>query len=459
MEAAVNLTYRTIRIFALVVTAVLFIVVKASAQEPRSTDAEVISCSPAPCVFPPTQASPLTAGGAVDAPVASDPKNPGHLLVGSYDGNCYRYSGVLGVFASSDGGSQWTQSCFEASGFYTSDGSPRVGYDLKGQAYASGDYQHDGYHTGFIAVQRSVDGVHWSSPVKALWEGFEPYYSSLAIDNNPGSPFANSVYVSGLVNTANGQRVFASHSNDGGSTWQAVPVAPVQVYPAQGAWTSLSVGKDGTVYLAWMYCNSGPGFCGDDNGYVILTKSSDGGNSWSYPTLITTVVLNHGSLPNSNAAILDWPSIAIDNTTGPHSGTLYVAAYSWTGTFLQVRVVRSTDGGNTWSTPVDVAPGITHDQFYPWLSVSPTGLVGVMWLDRRNDPANIKYQAFAGISNDGGASFQPNVQLTQSFSNPDDVSYADYMGSTWDGANDFIAAWTDSSSGVAQDMVGGIRLK
>ena len=104
-----------------------------------------------------------------------------------------------------------------------------------------------------------------------------------------------------------------------------------------------------------------------------------------------------------------------------------------------------------------------RDQFFPALSVSPKGLVGVSWLDRRNDPNNIDYQAFAAISTDGGRTF-PNTQLTQAFSNPDNNGtgnnwMGDYTGNTWAGS-DFIAAWMDSSNGVdMQEVVGGVRLK
>jgi len=58
------------------------------------------------------------------------------------------------------------------------------------------------------------------------------------------------------------------------------------------------------------------------------------------------------------------------------------------------------------------------------------GLVGVSWLDRRNDPANIDYQAFAAISSDGGMSFGENVQLTTAFSNPNVNGYPnnEWMG-------------------------------
>jgi len=91
----------------------------------------------------------------------------------------------------------------------------------------------------------------------------------------------------------------------------------------------------------------------------------------------------------------------------------------------------------------------------PWLSVSSSGSVGVSWLDRRNDPANVNYQAFAAISRDGGLSFQPNVQLTQAFSNPainGNDWMGDYSGNTWVGSN-FVAAWIGGTTGTGCDQV------
>ena len=199
---------------------------------------------------------------------------------------------------------------------------------------------------------------------------------------------------------------------------------------------------------------------------MVLSKSEDGGNTWSTPQLIATVILGPG-LPNSQVGVSDFPVIAVDNSNGAFSGNVYVVMYSWTGTYMRVGVIRSTDEGGTWSRAVPLAPpSAKHDQFFPWLSVSPSGLVGVSWLDRRNDPANVKYQAFAAISKDGGQSFQPNVQLTDAFSDPNVNGYPNnlWMGAhssnTWAGPNNFVAAWMDSSNGVnMQVVVGGIRLK
>jgi len=367
---------------------------------------------------------------------------------------------------------------------YDPSGEPLVGYDRNGDAYIVSTYidNEEGVY-GFVGFQKSNDGVHWSKPKVAL--SFPASFADepgFAIDTNPSSPFLNNLYVSAVMIGPPGvqseNQVMVAHSADGGKTWGRSKAEPIQTYPANEGFTSLAVGKDGTVYVAWQHCaDAGPSAgCTDGTGYMVFSKSTDGGVSWSRPALITAVTIAPGAchcyagdLPNTNdnIAVYNYPAIGVDNSDGPNAGNVYVSMYNWTGSYMRVQVVRSTDGGNTWSKPVPVAPAqYTHDQFFPWLSVSSTGLVGVSWLDRRNDPANINYQAFAAISSDGGKSFGENVQLTTAFSNPNVNGYpnnewmGDYTGNTWDGPNYFVAAWMDSSNGVdMQEVVGGIRLK
>ena len=449
-----------------------------SATRNRSS-VEALTCSPAPCVLPPTQVS--EGGALVNTPsIAADPLNPGHLVLGANDGNCPLNTGSLAAYTSSDGGSAWgppfCMPNINDGPLFHSSIDPSVAYDRNGVAYVAGPYYHTmGTNvTGFVAFSKSSDGTNWSQPAVALQvaKSFVAY-SWLAVDTNLGSPHFNSLYISAVAIGPPGvqseDEVVVAHSSDGGATWRQAAVGAVQISPAGDNFTVLGVGRDGTVYLTWLYC-PGSGLdanCKNNRAYMLFSKSADGGDAWSTPIVLAIVTLPFGALPNSKVRVYNYPAIGVDNSSGPHSGSLYVAMYNWTGTYLRVQVVHSTDGGNIWSKPVPVAPpSDTHDQFFPWLSVSPTGLVGVSWLDRRNDPANIDYQAFAAISNDGGRSFQPDVQLTTAFSNPnvngytDNLWMGDYTGNTWDGPNYFIAAWMDSSNAVdMQAVVGGIRLK
>jgi hypothetical protein len=443
-----------------------------------------VNCSPAPCVLPPTQAS---EGGALvnTSPIVANPLNPERLLLGSNDWNCPAPS-TAGFHLSNDGGSTWSVTCMPVvrtkNYVFWPDGDPMVGYDRNGVAYIATSYaDSETGSIGFVGVQKSQDGMHWSQPAAVLSvPETVPVEGWLTVDTNVGSPYLNSLYVTAVMIGPPGvqseNQVVVSHSHDGGRTWSRAQAEPIQTYPANEGFTSMAVGKDGTAYLTWQHCvGTGPAAgCKNGRGYMVLSKSSDGGVTWSHPTLMTAIMIAPspcncyaGLLPNTNdVRVYNYPAIGVDNSSGPYAGNLYVVMYTWTGTYMQVQVIRSTDGGSTWSKPVPVASASdAHDQFFPWLSVSSTGLVGVSWLDRRNDPANIDYQAFAAISADGGQSFQPNVQLTTAFSNPNVNGYpfnewmGDYTGNTWNGP-DFVAAWMDSSNGIdMQDVVGGIRLR
>src|ERR1700693_2461104 len=108
------------------------------ADTPRSVNPG-LTCPPAPCVLPPTQAS---EGGSIvtDSPLVSNPLNPKQLLLGSFDGNCF----ALGFHLSRDGGSTWKRTCMpsittQGRVYYPLD-EPLVGYDRNGAAYIAGLY-------------------------------------------------------------------------------------------------------------------------------------------------------------------------------------------------------------------------------------------------------------------------------------------------------------------------------
>jgi hypothetical protein len=441
---------------------------------PREFARGGLNCTHVPCAFPMTQAS-TGSLPVVETPIAIDPTNANNLIVGGYDFNCA--ASLQGFYVSNDGGKTWNGQCGGlVSGANGGDGEPIVGVDLNGVMYGGG-IETDASGTLDVAVARSTDhGQTWSGLVVSTdLQRMNSDAPALGIDTNPSSPYVNQIYVSStqIEPQSNNTTIYVATSADGGSTFTAVPASPLARFPSLNQFSNLAAGKDGTVYLTYMNCTSGGADkdCGGAKATMYLVKSTDGGRLWSKPVAMGTAVLApdacdcayFGSLPNTIAPVSNIPVIGIDNSSGAHGGSLYFVDYNWTGAYMQVQVAASVDGGDTWSAPVAVAPNTdTHDQFFPWLNVSSKGLVGVTWMDRRNDPDNLSYEEFGAFSNNGGTTFGTNIQLASKPSNPDNDGFGggflgEYSGNGWFGRR-LVAAWTDTSNGaVAVAEVGGLK--
>jgi hypothetical protein len=415
-----------------------------------------LTCSPAPCVLHGVLTSPISATSMI---LAVNPDNRKQLIAGAEED-----SGSAFAYGSANGGSSWYVAnfacCFEGNG-------PTLAYGRHGTAYLA---------AGGEVTTTQDNGHHWGASVTALF----PIFNSgsaltpwLAVDNTNVSPFYNRVYIA-ATQQSSGQvlsQISVSHSDDGGQTWAIATVDKFQTEPVLDYYSRIAIGTDGSVYVAWQRCRmSGRRIeCGGTKASMLFSKSSDGGSTWSSPVEMASVRLApddcdcafFGNLPHTDDPVANPPVIAVDDSKGKHAGNLYAVMYNWTGTQMQVQVVTSTDQGQTWGTPVIVAPpSATHDQFFPHLSVSSTGVVGVSWLDRRNDKRDVRYQPFAAYSTDGGASFSVNYALAQHLSNPFfSGSYmGDYFGNAWAGGILYVS-WPDTRNLLMQDFVGGLRVK
>lgn len=443
---------------------------------PRSSlgwgDSAIVSpltCPLAPCVLSSSPVSPDHANSPV---IASNPKDRQQLLAVGTDYVCAGFFSYIGIYASQDGGTTWNVTCVQS--FGTGDAVLAYGASASYVAYAVSSLGSP------VRIEGSTDnGRTWSAPVTVTDPllGGESNIAAVQVDNSPSSPYANATYVSvtqfdSLVVES---QISVSHSTDGGNNWTTTTVDPIQIKPIVDQYSRLAIGIDGTVYLAWQRCvMTGPNInCADTKAQMVLSKSTDGGNTWSAPVTIATVHLVpdtcdcsfFGNLPLTNEPVANMPVIGIDNSQGSHAGYLYAVMYNWTGTQMKVEVATSKDGGDTWNKPVVVAPAAKHDEFFPSLSVSPSGKVGVSWLDRRNDPLNVSYQPFAAISTNGGASFTKSYAATPNLSDPyldgnGGTYMGDYTGNTWDTNNFFLVTWPDTrNQQFMQDYVGGFRLK
>ena len=111
--------------------------------------------------------------------------------------------------------------------------------------------------------------------------------------------------------------------------------------------------------------------------------------------------------------------VAVDRT-GTNNNVYMLASVIpfGAGNGTDVMFARSTDGGQTFSPPHRINDDpINHNKwhFFGTLSVAPNGRIDVVWYDTRNAADNIQSQLFYSWSTDGGATWAPNVQVSNTF--------------------------------------------
>jgi len=148
----------------------------------------------------------------------------------------------------------------------------------------------------------------------------------------------------------------------------------------------------GTIYVTWTDFLNPNNPSALDDGQIKLVKSSDGGHTWSRAKTLSPDALFPRAISGSNPVV------------GP-DGTLYVFYADFTSDTgpLTIRLVKSTDGGSTFTNPKDVASALPspgrfrlknadpnfgtipgrgfRSNSFPSGAVSPDGTVSVVWVD------------------------------------------------------------------------------
>jgi hypothetical protein len=179
----------------------------------------------------------------------------------------------------------------------------------------------------------------------------------------------------------------------------------------------IAVGHDGTVYVTWDYgpradqigflCDP-TGSCafsgGDFN--AVIQKSVDGGQTWTMPTAISPGFPYGGAYmgrivvePDGTLGVLYWGHDTDPSTLAVSNGTEYFTS--------------SIDGGTTWSAPVAVGPGAGTIALPTWwidgsLAVDSAGTLYAAW-DTQNGTDDIGWLA---SSTDGGQTWSAPIEVT-----------------------------------------------
>lgn len=173
----------------------------------------------------------------------------------------------------------------------------------------------------------------------AVFEG-EPY---LAINPNNAQHL-----VAAWMGFKIGQGVIikSKYSDDGGVTWSTVNEIPHVAGANAMADVSLEYDLNGNLYMCYINHEN----VNFSQGSVFIRKSTDDGATWGLPVEAISLT----DCPNQ--LCVDRPWIAVDHSSGPTNGAIYVTSINANQPTLVVPpyhsyLVVSSDGGNTFSTP------------------------------------------------------------------------------------------------------------
>ena len=271
-------------------------------------------------------------------------------------------------------------------------------------------------------------------------------------------PGGRAYFVSlGFNETSAENGVYVSASDDGGVTW-GDPVAVhsgTQTFDDKEAMvvdTRDDSPYKGRVYVGWDW------FSADREQPELISWSDDGGRSFQPPVPVTNQGVSIGIVPLIGAggivhsvwlnygvrvtmrsahstdggrtwsapveiAQVDAAGVAGSRTGAgipaasidPRTGALYVV---WQDERFspgtdQVVLSRSTDGGATWSDPQKVSDGPGGAaNFTPAVAVSAEGWVGVSYYSLRNDSSGVLVDEYLALSKDGGQRFAKSLRVS-----------------------------------------------
>lgn len=272
-----------------------------------------------------------------------------------------------------------------------------------------------------FAVSRD-GGRRWDAPSTVTGDAVFGSYDDHALFVAPDG----SVFLTWLAEVAHDtSHTFFARSTDGGKTWSK-PMVIDSDRSCPCCRTTMAAGPDGSLYVAWR-----KRFAGDERD-IVVAKSNDKGATWSAPVRVYNDRWAVNYCPDAG------PSIKADS-----EGTVHVAWWTGKNGRAGTQYARSTDGGRTFTAPVDLGLAQQSRAAHIQLAVghgAQKGLVVAAW----DDGTRMVPQIVVRVSRDGGRTFAP----ASAISAPE--NQAGYPVVTLRG-DTAIVAWQERSLGAAAE--------
>jgi len=364
-------------------------------------------------------------GDAANEPsIAVDPLDAYRIAIAwrQFDSVTSNYKHA-GIAYSHDGGATWTAGVVDPDTFRT---DPILAADAQGNFYYSSLACLDFPSCSNIRVhvfKSSDGGVTW--PVETDAYGGDKQW--FAVDDRPSGQGAGHIYQFWTATLSCCPPNNFTRSVDGGLSFES-PSA----LPSPGAkWGTVAVAGDGTLYLAGATANTVE--------HVVMRSDLARNPSFS-PIfgVVQTVDLGGYSVGLPGAAspnpvgLLGQVWIAT-HPSDPHEVYVLASVRPDDGDPLDLFFVRSTDGGQSWSSPVPVSDnsGDGTWQWFGMMSVAPDGRIDAIWNDTRDNPDEVNLSAlYYAHSFDGGETWSASAPITPVFNShigfPQEGKLGDY---------------------------------
>lgn len=334
---------------------------------------------------------------AAEPYVVISPTSPTNL-VAAWQQNRWSDGGSQGLnlAASHDGGTTWTigNAAFSRctggnsanGGDYARASDPWLTFSPNGVVYAlslsfTGGILAAGSSSAMLAAHSADGGVTWSTPAVLQQDGATAFNDKGSITADSTNP--NYVYAvwDRPTTTAGGPSYFAVTAN-AGSTWQTARIIYDPGTVNQTLGNQIVVLPSGVIVdIFTEFDNSG----GLTTAQLRAIQSSNQGIAWSAPVPISGLTAVGTTDPHSGAVVRDGSGIPA-MSVGP-GGVIYVV---WQDSRFSggqrdgIAMTHSSDGGVTWSAPVQVNAAPTAQAFTPSIRVRADGRIGVTYYDLRN---------------------------------------------------------------------------
>lgn len=389
-------------------------------------------------------------------------------------------TGQMVSYVSSDQGTDWSAPSFLplSKGNDTFASDPALGVDRAGTFYYSflslaasdsGSVTRDD-----LVVATSTDGVHWTNHVAVQRKTFtgsssvvsEIYDKEyLKVGPNKNNPSLDTIYVTYtdftefcLSSCEVNSTIMQVHSTNSGITWSSpVAASPTATSPAsvtgrvvQGSMPA--VAPNGNLYVA--YFDTGINGFLNTTATIMITKSTDGGASFSPPTVAAPIPQQLTFASQGSSCCFRWWSSMFPSMDVAPDGTVYIAYGARQSRYsadpADVYLVASIDGGTTWNAPTIINDNSSQNgHFFAWLRVSSDNIVHIIWGDQRLDPVGLGYDIFYATATNHGATISPNIRVTDVGTDPlFTIGFiGDYFNLAVSG-NQTYPVWTDGRRAV-----------